>query len=134
MGTIRGMDTHTRKLPHETQEAVANCHSLVSDEWTEMSKRIPVDVEALAQEAKALQRKRKVKSGTDLLRMVLAYSLCDWSLRLVGIWATVIGLADLSDVAVRRRLLNTQQWLGRIIGTGCSNGGSGWSSELWCCG
>jgi hypothetical protein len=81
-----------------------------------MSKRIPVNVEALAQETKALQRKRKVKSATDLLRMVLAYSLCDWSLRLVGIWATVIGLAALSDVAVRKRLLNAQQWLGSIIG------------------
>ena len=111
------MDTHTQKLPHETREAVANCHSLVSDEWTEMSRRIPVDVEALAQETKALQRKRKVRSATDLLRMVLAYSVCDWSLRLVGIWATVIGLAALSDIAVRKRLLNAQKWLGSIIGS-----------------
>ena len=100
----------------EVAKEIENCHSLVSDDWMQMCARLPVDVEALARETKALQRKRKVKSGFDLLRIVLAYSLCDWSLRLVGAWATIIGLANLSDVAVRKRLRNTQLWLGRIIG------------------
>ena len=48
--------------------------------------------------------------------MVLAYSVCDWSLRLVGAWATIIGLGHLSDVAVRKCLRNTLPWLGRIMG------------------
>ncbi len=56
------------------------------------------------------------KSALDLLRLVLAYSVCDWSLRLVGAWATVIGLGSLSDVAVRKRLCHSLAWLGRIIG------------------
>jgi hypothetical protein len=100
----------------EVSKAADNCHPLVGDDWEEMSSRIPIDIEALAHETKALQRKREVKSAPDLLRLVLAYSICDWSLRLVGAWATVIGLGSLSDVAIRKRLCKTQLWLGRILG------------------
>jgi len=110
------MDTYTQVVSPETQQALANCHPLVGDDWEQMSGRIPVDVEGLAEETQALQRKRAVRSARDLLRLVLAYSVCDWSLRLVGLWASVIGLAQLSDVAVRKRLLKTQRWLGRMIG------------------
>ena len=90
---------------------------MVGDDWAQISARLPVEVETLAWETKALQRRREVKSPLDLLRLVLAYSVCDWSLRLVGAWATTIGLGHLSDVAVRNRLRNTLPWLGRIIGT-----------------
>lgn len=108
----------TLKTPNglEVQEAIESCHPMVGDDWTQMCARIPVDVEELAQETKALQRKREVRSALDLLRLVLAYSVCDWPLRLVGAWATVIGLGSLSDVAVRKRLYNSLTWLGRIIG------------------
>lgn len=92
------------------------CERLVGDEWTQVCDRIPVDVAGLAKETGALQRKREVRSALDLLRIVLAYSVCDLSLRLVGSWATVIGLCSISDVAVRKRLRNTQVWLGQIIG------------------
>ena len=50
----------------------------------------------------ALQRRRKVQTSAALMRLVLAYSLWDWSLRKVGTWATVLRLAELSDVAVHR--------------------------------
>jgi len=78
----------------------------VGDDWTQVCAQIPVDVEEVVRETKALQRKREVRSALDLLRLVLAYSVCDWSLRLVGAWATVIGLGSLADVAVRKRLRN----------------------------
>ena len=112
-----GMETCKQPISPEVAEEIETCHPLVSDDWTQMSARIPVDIETLARETKALQRKREVKSGLDLLRLVLAYSVCDWSLRLVGAWATIIGLGHLSDVAVRKRLRNTLPWLGQIIGT-----------------
>jgi IS4 transposase len=104
-------------LKPKVQEAIETCDPLVGDDWERMCARIPVDVAQLAQETQALQRKREVKSALDLLRLVLAYSVCDWSLRMVGAWATVIGLGYLSDVAVRKRLRKTLVWLGRIIGT-----------------
>jgi len=110
------MNTFKQSNSSKEQEAIETCPPLVGDDWAQMCARIPVDVEELAQEAKALQRKREVKSALDLLRLVLAYSVCDWSLRLVGAWATAIGLGHLSDVAVRKRLRNALAWLGRIVG------------------
>jgi hypothetical protein len=111
------METHKRPIGPEVTEKIRTCNPLVSDDWAQISARIPVQVETLAWETKALQRRREVKSPLDLLRLVLAYSVCDWSLRLVGAWATTIGLGRLSDVAVWKRLRNTLPWLGRIIGT-----------------
>jgi Transposase DDE domain len=110
------MDTESRTITPEVQKAIETCQPVVDDDWQEMSSRIPIDIETLARETKALQRKREVKSALDLLRLALAYSICDWSLRLVGAWATVIGLGSLSDVATRKRLRRCQAWLGRIIG------------------
>lgn len=111
------MSIPSQPISPEEQKAIETCHPLVGDEWSQACSRIPVDVEALARETKAMQRKREVKSALDLLRMVLAYSVCDWPLPLVGIWAAVIGLCDISDMAVRKRLRHTQRWLGQIIGT-----------------
>jgi hypothetical protein len=110
------MDTKSRSIAPDVQKAIETCHPLVDDDWQQMSSRIPVDIETLAHETKALQRKREVKSALDLLRLVLAYSVCDWPLRLVGAWAIIIGLGCLSDVATRKRLRRCQVWLGRIIG------------------
>jgi hypothetical protein len=112
-----GMKTSEQPVSPQVAEQIETCHPLVSDDWMRMSARLPVEIEALARETRALQRRREVKSGLDLLRIVLAYSVCGWSLRLVGAWATIIGLGHLSDVAVRKRLRNTLPWLGRIIGT-----------------
>ena len=110
------MKTTEQPIDPEVAKEIETCHPLVSDDWIQMIARLPGKIEAWARETKALQRKREVKSGSDLLRLVLAYSVCDWSLRLVGAWATIIGLGHLSDVAVRKRLRNTLPWLGRIIG------------------
>lgn len=110
------MDTHNQTISPEVQQAIESCPGLVGDEWVQVCGQIPVDVEGLAQETHVLRRRRAVKSALDLLRLVLAYAVCDWSLRLIGAWATVIGLAALSDVAVRKRLCQTAGWLGRIIG------------------
>jgi hypothetical protein len=110
------MDTLNQINNPEAEKVAATCHPMVGDDWAQMCARIPVDVEEMARETKALQRRREIKSALDLLRLVLAYSVCDWSLRLVGAWATVIGLGNLSDVAGRKRLRNSLTWLGRIVG------------------
>ncbi|MFN3763482.1 MAG: transposase, partial [Anaerolineae bacterium] len=74
------------------------------------------DVESLARETGALQRRREIRSAIDLLRLVLAYTILDWSLRLVGSWASVLGLGNLSPVAVRQRLRKAVPYLGRLVG------------------
>ncbi len=91
-------------------------HPLVDKDWEEVLSIIPVDLEQSARESKALQRRREIKRASDLLRLVLAYSLCDWPLRLVGMWAFLINLGHLSDVAVMKRLKKTVSWLQKLIG------------------
>lgn len=86
------------------------------EKWEDLCSLLPENVRQRARETGAFQRKRKIRSSLDLLRLVLAYSLLDWSLRAVGAWATALGLANLSDVAVLKRLRNALPWLGRIIG------------------
>src|SRR5579859_892755 len=88
----------------------------VPTEWEAALARLPAGWETAAQSSGALVRKRAVQSAGDLLRLVLAYSLWDWSLRQVGAWACMLGLAHLSDVAVRKRLRHTRPWLGALVG------------------
>lgn len=77
---------------------------------------LPANVlEETALECKALVRKREVKTAFDLLRIVLAYAVCDWSLRFVGAWCVLLGIGFLSDVAIRKRLRNCNQWLGVLV-------------------
>ncbi len=93
-------------------------HDQITDdlEWETICSRLPENLEEMARETGALQRKRKVRSAEALLRLVLAYALLDWPFRLIGAWATVLGLGSLSDVAVWKRLSTTLPWLGRLIG------------------
>ena len=90
---------------------------LVVDEWKQVLENISscIELEETAKSTKAIQRRREVKSAADLLRIVLAYSICDWSLRLVGAWCAIVGLGDLSDVAVLKRLRGCQKWLEAIL-------------------
>jgi hypothetical protein len=63
----------------------------------------------------AFRRPREVKSGVDLLRLVLAYCLGLMGLRLTAAWAEAIGLASLSNVALLGRLRNAVPWLESIL-------------------
>jgi len=84
-------------------------------DWAELLAALPVDVESTARASQALRRRRQVRSGADLLRLVLLYSLWDWPLRLVAAWATITGWAELSDVALLQRLRGAQHYLGVLV-------------------
>jgi len=90
---------------------------LVEERWSEALSTLvgSLDLDRSAKQSGALVRKREVKGAADLLRMVLAYAVCDWSLRLMGVWCTLLHLGCLSDVAIRKRLQHCQSWLGQII-------------------
>ena len=83
--------------------------------WEYFQKKLGIDLERTAKETKAFQRKREISSSKDLLRLILFYVTSDWSLRLVGAWALLAGIGYLSDVAVLKRLRNSQKWLGRLV-------------------
>lgn len=83
--------------------------------WDELAHRLPLDLATSAQTSGALVRRRGIQRAVDLLRLVFAYAVCDWSLRLVGAWLVTLGLADLSAVAIFKRLQHCQRWLGELV-------------------
>jgi len=69
-----------------------------------------------ARQAKAFLRPRTITSAVDLLRIVLAYCLSHGGLRSTAAWASAVGLADLSNVALLQRLRRSADWLGVLVG------------------
>jgi hypothetical protein len=76
---------------------------------------LPQELEKLARDTKALIRQRCMKGALTLLRLVLAYAMCDWSLRLVGAWASLQQIAAVSDVALLYRFRQCGTWLGVLV-------------------
>jgi hypothetical protein len=83
--------------------------------WEQVEAKIGLDLERTARETKALQRKREIGSAKDLLRLIMFYVSSNWSLRLVGVWALLTGIGFLSDVAILKRLRNSQRWIGTLV-------------------
>lgn len=83
--------------------------------WQKMQGELPDELEELARADKALVRGRKIKTAASLLRLVLVYAVCDWSLRMVGAWAVLQQVAAVSDVALLYRFCQCQQWLGHLL-------------------
>ena len=73
-------------------------------------------ITASARTTRAFIKPRGVKSAPDLLRLVLAYCLGGLGLRSTAAWAASIELADLSNVALLRRLHNASDWLLHLVG------------------
>ena len=80
--------------------------SLPSDQFSELLHRLPpgLDLDKLARETKAIERKRKVESGPNLLRLALARGPGGLSLSETAAWATMLGFAEMSDPGVKYRL------------------------------
>lgn len=91
--------------------------SLVSSEWRSLLSALPasLDLTALARSKRAILRGRRVSDGETLLRLALWYGPCGLSLRGAAAQAVGTATADLSDVALFKRLAGAADWLEAIV-------------------
>lgn len=92
--------------------------SLVTQDWEGVVTRLggATTLKQSARDMKAFLRARAVATAVDLLRLILAYCLSDRGLRSTAAWATAIGLANLSNVALLQRLRRCGDWLALLVG------------------
>jgi len=91
---------------------------LFTQDWQVIVDRLggTAAIGASARETKAFRRARGIASAVDLLRLILAYCLGQHGLRSTAAWASAIGLADTSNVALLYRLRGCGDWLAGMVG------------------
>jgi len=91
--------------------------SVLTGQFSELLERLPagLDLDHLALETKAIQRKREVVDGAALLRIALARGPGGLSLRQTAAWASMQGIAKLSNPGVKYRLDQAADFLGVLM-------------------
>lgn len=87
----------------------------VDREWAALLTLLPEDLEESAYQSGALLRRREVQSASALIRLAMAYAVEGKSLRQTVAWAHAAGVADMSDVALLKRLKACSRWLGVVL-------------------
>jgi hypothetical protein len=85
--------------------------NVMDEDWELLLSLMPRGWQELAINTEALKGLRKDKGAGDNLRTLLLHLACGYSLRETAVRAREAKLADLSDVAVLKRLRKSKDWL-----------------------
>ena len=83
---------------------------MLNDDWDVLTRFFPQQWRQLAVETKALKGLRKNKDPGNLLRTLMIHLACGYSLRETALRSRIAGIADLSDVALLKRLRKCKDW------------------------
>ena len=86
------------------------------EDWDLLRSFFPANWQELARSTDALKGLRQDKSAEGCLRVLLLHLGCGYSLRETVVRARQAGLAELSDVALLKRLRKSKEWLCRLCG------------------
>ena len=114
-------------MENETPNALA-------EDWELLMSFFPADWRKQAQSCGALKGLRQDKSAESYLRVLLMHLGCGFSLRETIVRAKQARLADLSDVALLKRLRKSKAWLRQLCCalfaeralSGCPSGAPSW--------
>lgn len=84
---------------------------MMEENWGVVVSFFPKEWREIAVSSNALKGLRKDKSEEKLLRTLLIHLACGYSLRETAVRARQAGLADISDVALLKRLRKSKEWL-----------------------
>lgn len=93
----------------ETPDSVDNWSVLLNG----LASRI--DLEASARQHGLLQRVRAIKSASDLLRLIVAYSLCGLSLKQTAFWAEAQDVAIISAPGLFKQFRRAADWIESLL-------------------
>jgi hypothetical protein len=90
--------------------------SVPSDQFSDLLDRLPadLDLDRLALETKAIQRKRKIGDGASLLRLALARGPGGFSLRQTSGWVSLLDIVELGNPGVHYRLKQAVAFRARL--------------------
>ena len=87
----------------------------LDSDWQHICQYFPANLDDLAKESGAVSRWRKVTSGENLLRLILAYVVEDLSLRNVAAWTTRSDLMEMKDTSVLHRLRHSVPFMEAVL-------------------
>lgn len=93
----------------EADEGVVD-HDKLEEDWPIVEKLLPEGWQAKARELGALRRGRDIKDAATLLRIMLIHLADGCGLRETAVRARLSGLAQVSDVAILKRLKGCGAW------------------------
>lgn len=83
---------------------------LEENDWLTLTKFFPKGWDEKAHELGLIQRKRKIKSPSDLLRLLLIHLADNCSLKETSVRGKIGGIADISAVALMKKMKLASEW------------------------